>query len=127
MAPFSASIALFLLNIARCLGSDPTVTAIATLPQEVEGWQPPDFVPLEQAPLVVGNASLVPHESAGFNLRGLSNPFKKRADNHCFSSCSDCFCASGNNCCTNTALQTGWCCWFTLDCDTVNMKCNTPT
>ena len=127
MATSSALAVLFLAHFAHCLASDLTVTAVATLPQEVENWQHADFEPLEQAPLVVGNASLIPHESVAFSPRGLSNPFKKRAGNYCFSSCSSCYCSSGNDCCTNTALQSGWCCWFTLDCDTVNMKCHTPT
>lgn len=51
----------------------------------------------------------------------------QKRDNYCFSDDSSAFCPDSNLCCTDTAENTGWCCWFTLNCGTENFDCITPT
>jgi hypothetical protein len=58
--------------------------------------------------------------------RALYDPLQKR-DNYCFANAPSAFCADSNLCCTDTALDTGWCCWFTLNCGVEDHNCITPT
>jgi hypothetical protein len=58
--------------------------------------------------------------------RALYDPLQKR-DNYCFANAPSAFCADSNLCCTDTALDTGWCCWFTLNYGVEDHNCITPT
>lgn len=118
---------IFLLCLIASICSAEILTAAASLPEENRGiWHlfDNDFAQELELANVTSAQQL---ERVGYSPRRALNLFKRQNENYCFVDCPSCNCPSGNNCCTNTALKTGWCCWFTLDCETINMSCQTPT
>ena len=53
-----------------------------------------------------------------YNNRNLKRGwnFLEKRNNYCFSNAPDHYCSGSSLCCTNTALNTGWCCAPTLNC-----------
>ena len=94
------------LNIQAAYPNSPNATVVG---------QPYDFVYLPASPLE--NRIRIP--------RGVYDPLQRR-NNYCFSDNTAAYCQDSNLCCTDTAENTGWCCWFTLSCDVADHGCLTP-
>ncbi len=127
-------LSLFLL-MSPCLSQIVTLPA-PFLPNEVALSQ--EALDLELDAFYASNATVTARPNDFFYLpasqskdrirvpRGAYNLLQKR-DNYCFDDAPSAFCADSNLCCTDTAENTGWCCWYTLNCGQENHDCITPT